>query len=248
MDCIVLAAGYATRLYPLTQDFPKPLLPVAGRSILDRITDKAFAVAEVEEVTVVTNARFYHHFERWRESRRESTRISLVNDGSTANENRIGALRDLALAVEAAKPGGPTIVLAGDNLFEFELTAFVDFFKQKEADCVTTHHIEDLQRLRRTGVVQLGEQWRVFDFQEKPQEPKSHWAVPPFYLYTRETLLEELPDFLTEGGEADAPGSLIPWLLTRKPLYAFPFQGERYDIGNLESYRSVRRAFGEAVE
>ena len=248
MDCIVLAAGYATRLYPLTREFPKPLLPVAGRSILDRLLDKAFAVPEVGNVTVVTNARFHHHFESWRESRPESPRISLVNDGSTTNENRIGALRDLALAVEAAGPAGPTIVLAGDNLFEFELTDFVDFFRQREADCITTHHLEDVERLKRTGVVQIGQEWRVIGFQEKPEEPNSHWAVPPFYLYTRETLLESLPDFLTDGGNADAPGSFIPWLLARKTVFAFPFEGERYDIGNLESYQSVRRAFGETVE
>jgi glucose-1-phosphate thymidylyltransferase len=248
MECIILAAGYATRLYPVTENFPKPLLPVAGRSILDRLMDKALAVAELEGITVVTNARFFDHFDQWRSGRPEESRINLVDDGSTANENRIGALRDLALAVEAAQPAGPAIVLAGDNLFDFELTDFVDFFRSRETDCITTHRLEEKERLQRTGVVEVDNRWRVESFQEKPEEPRSHWAVPPFYLYKRETLLEDLPDFLAEGGEADAPGSFIPWLLRHKPVHAFPFHGERYDIGNLESYTAVRRAFGEESE
>lgn len=248
MESIILAAGYATRLYPLTENYPKPLLPVAGRSILDRLVDKAFALVELEQVAVVSNHRFFDHFDRWRHGRPEKSRIRLVNDGSTTNENRIGALRDLALAVEAAQPAGPTIVLAGDNLFDFELTDFVDFFESRETDCITTHRLEEQERLQRTGVIEVDDRWRVRSFQEKPREPKSHWAVPPFYLYGRETLLESLPDFLTEGGEADAPGSFIPWLLGRKPIHAFPFEGERYDIGNLESYAAVRRTFGESLE
>ncbi|MFW5976297.1 MAG: nucleotidyltransferase family protein [Alkalispirochaetaceae bacterium] len=248
MECIILAAGYATRLYPLTKNVPKPLLPVAGRAILDRLLDKALAVEELEGITVVTNARFFDHFDRWRSGRPEASRISLVNDGSTANENRIGALRDLALAVESDQPTGPAIVLAGDNLFDFELTEFVDFFRTRETDCITTHRIEETARLQRTGVVEIDRAWRVKSFQEKPKEPRSHWAVPPFYLYRRETLVKDLPEFLAEGGDADAPGSLVPWLLARKPLHAFPFQGERYDIGNLESYTAARRAFGEDLE
>lgn len=248
MECVILAAGYATRLYPLTEQFPKPLLPVAGRSILDRLADKAFAVEELDKLTVVTNDRFVDQFERWRQSRPEASRISLVNDGSRTNENRLGALRDLALAVEAVLPEGPTIVLAGDNLFDFELTDFVEFFHPRKADCITTHRLEKREHLQRTGVVEVSDAWRVESFQEKPEEPRSHWAVPPFYLYTRETLREDLPDYLTAGGNADAPGSLIPWLIERKPVYAFPFRGERYDIGNLESYAEVRRAFGEKIE
>lgn len=251
IDCIILAAGYATRLYPLTRDIPKPLLPVAGRTILDRLVDKAMEVDSLGEILVVTNGRFYPQFDVWRSRHPQAHRIILVNDGSTDNDNRLGALTDLALASEyrrGAAADRPALVLAGDNLFDFRLTDFAAFFQSKGTDCITTHHLPEVEQLQRTGVIEVDSFWRVSSFQEKPVHPRSQWAVPPFYLYTATTLRQDLTEFLRDGHDGDAPGSFIPWLLSRKPVHAFPFEGTRYDIGNLESYRQVRAAFGEDVE
>ena len=270
MTAIILAAGYATRLYPLTRDFPKPLLEVAGRSILDRIVDNAGRVAAVQRLVVVTNSRFATHFERWRDGRfgagggrfggggaggpagrgkaaRSSgvpgPRVDIVNDGSTSNANRIGALADLHLAVEEADVDDEALVLAGDNLFDFELADFATFFRDVGCDCITAHELSDTEQLRRTGVAELADDGQLLHFAEKPPEPRSTWAVPPFYAYTRRTLRERLPAYLRHGGEGDAPGSFLPWLIERASVYAFRFEGDRYDIGNRESYERVSRLF-----
>ncbi len=261
---VVLAAGYATRLYPLTKDFPKPLLEVAGRTILDHILDNAARIPDLEEVVVVTNHRFARHFETWRERRLAAQRngegaaggapgITIVDDGSTSNENRLGALGDLKLAVdrlqrrtEGSKLDQPVLVLAGDNLFEFELFDFAEFARKLKTDCITVHHLEDVEQLRRTGVVELGSDSRVLSFAEKPPVPKSNWAVPPLYIYRPDTLTEELPLFLAGSNSSDAPGSFVPWLIERKAVYAYPFEGRRFDIGTLESYESVQRVFTKA--
>ncbi len=270
MTGIILAAGYATRLYPLTRDFPKPLLEVAGRSILDRIVDNARRVAGMQRLVVVTNSRFASHFEDWRDTRfgaggRSAAgsagraggdgsgtgraadgggpQVDIINDGSTSNANRIGALADLHLAVEEADVDGDALVLAGDNLFDFELADFAAFFRDAGCDCITAHELSDVEQLRRTGVAELAEDGRVLHFAEKPVEPRSTWAVPPFYAYTRRTLRERLPAFLAQGGEGDAPGSFLPWLIERAPVYAFRFEGARHDIGNRESYERVSRLF-----
>jgi glucose-1-phosphate thymidylyltransferase len=170
-------------------------------------------------------------------------RVSIVNDGSTSNEDRLGALFDLKLAVDRAGVDDDALVLAGDNLFDFELSDFAAYFGHVKHDCITAHELSDVTSLRRTGVVELSEDSRVMSFEEKPSEPQSSWAVPPFYAYLRHTLLTHLSAYLAQGGEADAPGSFIPWLIRRVPVYAYRFSGGRYDIGNHESYRRVAELF-----
>jgi glucose-1-phosphate thymidylyltransferase len=278
MIAVVLAAGYATRLYPLTKDFPKPLLEVAGRSILDRILDNALGITDLEQIVVVTNHRFVAHFEEWRAGREgeaadADTRsgaaerapggvrsagegdlfepsITILDDGSTDNGNRIGALGDLRLAVDwltetQGELDQPVLVLAGDNLFDFELFDFAEFARRLGTDCITTHQLKDVEQLRRTGVVELATDSRVLSFEEKPEEPKSSWAVPPLYIYRPDTLTEELPLFLDEGNDPDAPGSFVPWLIVRKAVYAYPFEGARHDIGSRASYEAAQQLFAK---
>jgi glucose-1-phosphate thymidylyltransferase len=242
VKCLILAAGYATRLYPLTLHTPKALLDVAGRSILDRLVDKVERVEETDEIIVVSNAKFYDSFTAWKGGRASRLRISVLNDGSVSNEGRLGAVADIAFAVRERSIEDELLVLAGDNLFDFELACFAAFFRRTGWDCITTHRLGDMSRLRRTGVIEVDENWRVRSFEEKPAEPKSCFAAPPFYLYRRETL-PLVDEFLAGGGDADAPGSFIPWLLQRRPVGAFFFEGERYDIGSPLSYEAAQRVF-----
>jgi glucose-1-phosphate thymidylyltransferase len=247
MKCVLLAAGYATRLYPLTRDFPKPLLEVGGMSILEHIVQKIERAREIDELVLVTNARFHAHFEAYAAGRAERgtapLKVSIIDDGSTDNDNRLGALADLELAIERARLEGDTMVLAADNLFDFELSDFLRFFHEKGADCVTAHELHDLGALRRTGVIELDAEGRAVGFEEKPREPRSRLAVPPFYFYKAETL-PLLREYLRQGGNPDAPGNFVPWLIARKSVYAFRFEGRRYDIGSHESLAEARAIFG----
>ena len=242
MKCVLLAAGYATRLYPLTRDLPKGLLEVGGRTILDRIFDKIENVDEIDEIILVTNARFYGQFKDFLARRASPKKTTCLNDGTTDNENRLGALADLRLAITESKIDGDLLVLAADNLFEFELSDFVSFFRRVGTDCITTHVLPDVDELRRTGVIELSDDRRVLSFAEKPKEPKSQFAVPPVYLYTRATL-HLIREYLASGENPDAPGHFIPWLIGRKPVHAFLFTGLRYDIGDLASYKEAQRVF-----
>lgn len=242
MKAVVLAAGYATRLYPLTLNTPKPLLEIAGRTILDRILDKLPEEGGVDGIVLVSNAKFYGRFLAWKETSGRRERVTVLGDGSTDNDNRLGAVADLAFAAARAGIADDCLVLAGDNLFDFDLGAFIGFFHSRNTDCITTHIQKDREKLKRTGVIELSEDSRVLSFEEKPAEPKTNFAVPPFYIYKKDTL-PLLEIFLKEGNDPDAPGNFIPWLLKRKPVSAFLFEGERYDIGNLETYHAAQEVF-----
>jgi len=246
MKCIILAAGYATRLYPLTENIPKPLLEVAGVSILERIVEKIEKVQEIDEIIVVSNHKFYRHFQEWSNHYDGNKLISIIDDGTTDNDNRLGAIMDITYAIEEKEIDEDLMVLAGDNLFDFELTDFVQFFKTKESDCITTHIIEDMERIKRTGVAELDHEYKLISFVEKPDQPKSTYAVPPFYIYKKETL-SLIKEFIERGNNGDAPGMFLSWLLERQPIYAFFFDGMRYDIGTLESYKKVNIYFNRRL-
>ena len=242
MKCIILAAGYATRLYPLTKNTAKPLLKVGDKSILDHIIEKVEKVDEIEEVFIVTNDKFYPDFVTWALGYRGEKSIKVVNDHTTTNDNRLGAIADIQYVIDEVELDDDLLVLAGDNLFDFELVDFVEFYEGVGADCITTHQLDDEEEIKRTGVVELDDNGVVTSFEEKPEEPKSNLAVPPFYIYERETL-PLIQKYLAEGENPDAPGNFIPWLIKRKDVYAYEFSGERYDIGTVESYEKVQERF-----
>lgn len=242
MKALVLAAGYATRLYPLTENQPKPLLEVAGKSILDYIVEKMEKVDAIDEVIIVTNQKFTSHFEDWANQTKYTKKISVVNDGTTTNENRLGAIGDIQFVIEQLEVNDDLMVLAGDNLFDFELYDFANYFNTVGTDIIATYREENEAQLKRAGVIELDEGSKVLSFEEKPEQPKSNFCVPAFYLYKKETL-SEFRSYLAEGNNPDAPGHFVPYLLNKKPVHAFKFEGNRYDIGTIESYEKVQQIF-----
>ena len=242
MKCLVLAAGYATRLYPLTENFPKPLLDVNGKSILDWLLDDVDATADVDEYIIVSNHRFVEHFETWKQNCKLTKKITIVDDGSTENDNRLGAVKDIAFAIEKLNVQDDLMVLAGDNLLDFSLGNFVKYFVEKQHTCVMRHFEPAVEKLRRTGVATVDENGLILEMQEKPAEPKSNWAIPPFYIYKKENLA------LIQRGiqgecDTDAPGDFIAWLCKQCKVYAYEMPGKRFDIGNLESYKQAQEEY-----
>ncbi len=244
MKCIILAAGYATRLYPLTKNQPKPLLKVAGKSILDRIVDKIDKVLDIDEIVVITNHKFYNHFKTWKTTYQGDKKVKIVNDGTETNSTRLGAIKDVLFAINELYINDDMMILAGDNLFDFELVDFVRFFKDKKTDVITAHIIDDMERIKRTGVAEINDKQQLISFEEKPKHPKSNYAVPPFYIYKKNTI-KLIRRFINQGNNGDAPGMFLRWLLNHNTIHVFQFNGMRYDIGTLESYHVVQSLFKE---
>ncbi len=241
MKCVILAAGYATRLYPLTENFPKPLLEVAGKPILDWLIDDMASTGMVEEYIVISNHKFAHIFEEWAAKKSDAT-IRVIDDGTTSNETRLGAVKDIQFAIEQLQLDDDLLVMAGDNLLDFSLGEFMRYGKEKNATCVMRYYEASEARLHKTGVIEIDANDGILSFEEKPAQPKSHWCVPAFYYYTRED--SRLIKKGIEGGcGTDAPGSFIAWLCGQTKVYAWEMPGRRYDIGNLESYEEVKQNY-----
>ncbi len=243
MKNVIIAAGYATRLYPLTENFPKPLLQVGKRSILERMLDDIDPIGDVEEHIIVTNHKFAPIFEQWLSTTSYSKPIRIIDDGTTSNENRLGAVRDLLLAIETCKIDDDMMVLAADNILSFSFQGFVDFFKQKASSVIMCYHEPELKRLQRTGVIAVNDEMRVLQMQEKPEKPVSELAVPPFYIYKQDDL-PLIKDCMNHGCGFDAPGNLAHYLVDCTSIYAWRMPGTRYDIGSLDSYEEAQRLFG----
>jgi glucose-1-phosphate thymidylyltransferase len=246
MNALILAAGYATRLYPLTKDFPKPLLEVGGHALLDYLVDQLEDLAGLERIVSVTNHRFTPHFEKWRRRRRQEARIEILDDGTTSNEDRLGAIGDLQWALQQGLDRDDLLVAAGDNLLQFSLAEFVAAYRARPTTQVCVHWVEDPERCRRTGIAVLNAEDRVIEFAEKPQEPKTHWAVPPIYVFPKATLAR-VSTYLDKGGSRDTPGRFIEWLCRLEPVYAFRAQGAILDIGTPQSLKSARERFAAAL-
>ena len=250
MKCIILAAGYATRLYPLTENFPKPLLPVRDKPILDWLMDDIRTSGEIDEYIVISNHKFARHFEAWAEGKQE--RVTVLDDGTESNETRLGAVKDIQFAIEAKKLRDDLLVIAGDNLLDFSLQPYLAYFHEKNTTCVMRYWEPDEARLRKAGVAQVDGEDRIVHMEEKPREPRSNWCTPPFYIYRKEDL-PLVRKGIEEGCGTDAPGSFIAWLSARTPVHAWEMPGRRYDIGGLASYEEAQRGYtgirtGEADE
>lgn len=243
MKAILLGAGYATRLYPLTKNKAKPLLEVAGKTITDHIVEKIVQVPEVDEIIIVTNDKFAHQFEEWVNQANYDMKFTVVNDGTLTNETRLGAIGDIQFVIDQLGIQDDLLILAGDNLFEFSLKEFVDFASEKSSDALAMYEEDNLTQLQRSGVAEIDLDSKLIkSFEEKPKEPKSNLSVPVFYVLKVSTI-PLIQAYLNEGYNPDAPGNFIPYLINNKDTYAYVFEGKRYDIGTLESYEKVQKIF-----
>jgi glucose-1-phosphate thymidylyltransferase len=244
VKAIILAAGYATRLRPLTDTMAKELLTVGGRPMIDWILDRVREVPDVDGVHVVTNAFKAPMFEDWL----RTADVTLHDDGTTSNEDRLGAIGDIRFVIERAGIDDDLLVIAGDNLFQFSLADYVGWWRGKGvASALAVHDVGTLELARKYGIVELGDGDRVVGFVEKPERPRSTLAATAAYLYARAhvPLVER---YLAEGNEPDQPGRLIAWLHTREPVYGYVFGDEWLDIGDpaqlLEADNRMRRRHG----
>jgi glucose-1-phosphate thymidylyltransferase len=265
MNALLLAAGYATRLYPLTRDTPKPLLLVAGKPIAGYMVEQLGAIPAVQRRLVVTNTRFAPHFRTWAATLAPDLTVAVVDDGTTTNETRLGAIGDIAftLRVHPDLRDQPLFVLGGDNLVDFDLADLVDAFAARNsahnsasgpagrpgapgptgpAAVVALVRETDVAQLRRSGVVTLDGTGRVTGFVEKPDAPPSDLTCPPFYVFPP-AALALIPAYLEAGESPDAPGNFIAWLHGRFPVYGHVFDAPRYDVGTPASYAAACRLF-----
>ncbi len=232
MKAIVLAAGYGTRLYPLTKDTPKPLISVAGRPIIEHIIHAISEVNGINEVIVVTNNRFFSRFEEWLKDCHYSMKITLINDLTNNNEDRLGAIGDIDFAVKSANIDEDLLVVAGDNLFDFSLLSLHEFFIHKKASVVALYDLEDKEKVAgKLGVAELGSDFRIIGFEEKPSSPKSSLASTACYFFTKADL-KLLEKCINEHQKPDNLGDFIKWLSSRTHVYGFVFTERWFDIGS----------------
>lgn len=243
MKNIVIAAGYATRLGELTKNFPKPLLQIGETTILGRMLDDIDRIPEIDEHIIITNHRFAEIFEDWASAQTYSKPVTIVDDGTSTNETRLGAVCDLLFALDKLSIDDDLLVVAADNILMFSFQEFVDFAREKDSSCIMCHEQPSIERLQRTGVVVLDENGKVLNMEEKPQEPKSHWAVPPFYIYLRKDL-ELVRNSVENGCGKDAPGNLAHYMVDNTLMHAWKMTAGRFDIGSLDSYEEAKKLFG----
>ncbi len=239
MKCLILAAGYATRLYPLTENYPKPLLKIKGKAILDWLIEDIRSSGKVERFMVVTNHRFAEIFQEWAKDRND---IDIIDDFTASNETRLGAVRDIQYAIEQAGIDDDLLVIAGDNLLDFSLCRFIDYAQAKDTSCTMRYRETAKEKLQRAGVSVVDADERLLELEEKPAEPKSEWCTPPFYFYKAEDV-RKIEMAINEGCGTDAPGSLVAWMCKNSVIHSMEMPGKRYDIGNLESYRDAQENY-----
>lgn len=242
MNCIILAAGYATRLYPLTENTPKPLLSVCGKSIIDHLVEDLSQSGVIDRFVVVSNHKFAKNFEDWADKADYPAEIAVVDDGTESNETRLGAVADIKFAIDALDLDGDLMVIAGDNVLDFSLCRFTEYFSKKGASCIMRYFEPDLNRCKSSGVITIEDDDRIISMEEKPENPKSNWLAPPFYIYTADDAAR-IGEALDSGCGKDAPGSFAAWLVENSAVYAMEMPGSRYDIGNLASYEAVQKNY-----
>ena len=241
MNAVILAAGYATRLYPLTLDRPKALLPVAGRPMVEHLLLRLEGVEGLDAIHLVTNSKFAGAFREWAAGW-DGQEVQLVDDGTSDEETKLGAIGDLELTIRAAAIDDDLIVLAGDNLFSESLAPFGAFARAKAAPVIGVYDVGDLEAIRRYNSITLDEDDRLTYFEEKPEHPRTTLTGIALYFYPRKSL-GVVREYLAAGNNPDQPGRLVEWLYPREPVYAWRVPGRWYDIGSAETLAEADRAF-----
>ena len=240
----MIAAGYATRLGELTKNFPKPLLKIGENTILGRMLDDIDKIPEIDEHIIITNHKFANIFEEWASTQSYKKPITIVDDGTETNETRLGAVCDLLFAMDKLKINDDILVVAADNILFFSFQEFVDFAKQKDTSCIMCHEQSNIEKLQRTGVIVLDDNDKVLNMEEKPQEPRSHLAVPPFYIYLKKDL-DKVRHSVENGCGKDAPGNLAHYMVEQVDMHAWKMTAGRFDIGSLDTYKEACEKFGK---
>ena len=244
MKCLILAAGYATRLYPLTENFPKPLLEVKNKTIIDWLIEDLETTNKIDEYIIISNHKFINNFNDWKESNLLNNKITIIDDGTISNETRLGAVVDIKLAIDKLKIDDNLMVIAGDNLLDFSLSNFINYFENKKASCVMRYYEENLEKVKKSAELLIDKNDLILEMNEKPDNPKSNYCCPPFYIYFKEDV-KYVDNAIKSGCKKDAPGSFIEYLSKVSPVYAMEMPGKRYDIGTLENYNNICKTFNK---
>ncbi len=244
MKAVIVAAGYATRLYPLTLNTPKPLLDIGGKPMLQHILEKIEEAEDIDKVFIVTNDKFYKTFKGWISQYSSGKEIVILNDGTTSNDDRLGAIGDILFAVTEGKIDDDILIIAGDNLFEFSLPDMIGYFNEKKSSVIAVYDLKDKAKLaRKYGVVELDRDEKIVSFEEKPEEPKTSLTATMCYLFSKEDL-HVLEECVRKHEKMDNGGDFVRYLSERKPVYGFIFPERWFDIGSKEQLEEVRKIYG----
>lgn len=247
MKLIILGAGYATRLYPLTLDRPKPLLTVAGKPMIEHVLDNLATVGDIDHVYVVTNAKFAGHFQQWSESYRAdrgTADFTIVNDLSTDDSNKLGAIGDLHLVLTRERIDDDIIVVAGDNLFSHSLEEFGKFCREKNVPVMAVYDVGDLEEIKKYNAIEVDGDGRITFFEEKPARPQSTLTGIALYFYPK-SALPLIHQYVEEGNNPDQPGRLVQWMYERTPFHTWRVPGIWYDVGSKETLEEANRIFSD---
>ncbi len=241
MDAIVLAAGYGTRLYPLTKDKPKPLLEVAGKSIIEHIVRKIEEINNINKIYIVTNDKFEQHFKKWLRDFDAKKPVEIINDGTKSNDERLGALGDIHFAIIQKEINEGIIAIAGDNLFEMSLLDVHNFFKKRNSNVIVLHDVKDFELAKQYGIVEVKDNI-VANFEEKPISPKSTLASTGIYLFPKKTI-ELIKKYIAQGNNPDKTGNFIEWLHKRDKVFSFITDKKWYDIGSIDQLEKADKHY-----
>lgn len=241
MDAIILAAGYATRLYPLTKNMPKPLLNVAGKPIIEHIIKKLDKIDSVDKIYIIANDKSEQQFIKWLHNFNAEKPIEIINDGTKSNEDRLGALGDIHYAINSKNLDNDIIIIAGDNLFELSLIDVVNFFKKRKSNVIVLHDVKDFELAKQYGIVEINNNI-IVNFEEKPISPKSTLASTGIYLFPKKTI-SLIKKYIAQGNNPDKTGSFIEWLYKRETVYSYVTAEKWYDIGSLEQLERANKHY-----